>query len=152
MDEQVPGFVAPVHRALTEPILLGGAPRSVAIVNGTLAAALGLGLRLWLAGLLLWFIGHMAAGSRLGELKGHSGVKGAIELVRNAFDRFTETIEDIIIEGDKVVTRYVASGVHSGQYFDLPPTGTLVSVDEISIFRVRNRLVVEQWCLGQMRE
>jgi type IV secretory pathway TrbD component len=61
MDEPIPGFVAPVHRALTEPILLGGAPRSVAIVNGTLAAVLGLGLRLWLAGLLLWFIGHMAA-------------------------------------------------------------------------------------------
>ncbi|UPJ48449.1 VirB3 family type IV secretion system protein [Bradyrhizobium sp. 200] len=61
MDEQIPGFVAPVHRALTEPILMGGAPRSVAILNGTLAAALGLGLRLWLAGLLLWFIGHMAA-------------------------------------------------------------------------------------------
>ena len=61
MDEQITGFVAPVHRALTEPILMGGAPRAVAIVNGTLAAALGLGLRLWLAGLLLWFIGHMAA-------------------------------------------------------------------------------------------
>jgi type IV secretory pathway TrbD component len=61
MDEPVPGFVAPRHRALTEPILLGGAPRSVAIVHGTLAAALGLGLRLWLAGLLLWFIGHMTA-------------------------------------------------------------------------------------------
>ena len=53
MDE-VPGFTAPVHRALTEPILLGGAPRSVAILNGTLAAALGLGLRLWLVGILLW--------------------------------------------------------------------------------------------------
>ena len=61
MDEQIAGFVAPVHRALTEPILRGGAPRAVAILNGTLAAALGLGLRLWLAGLLLWFIGHMAA-------------------------------------------------------------------------------------------
>ena len=61
MDEQIAGFVAPVHRALTEPILMGGAPRAVAIINGTLAAALGLGLRLWLAGLLLWFIGHMAA-------------------------------------------------------------------------------------------
>ena len=61
MDDQVTGFVAPVHRALTEPILMGGAPRAVAIINGTLAAALGLGLRLWLAGLLLWFIGHMAA-------------------------------------------------------------------------------------------
>lgn len=48
----------PLHRALTEPILLGGAPRSVAILNGTLAAAGGLGLRLWVAGLLLWLIGH----------------------------------------------------------------------------------------------
>jgi type IV secretion system protein VirB3 len=61
MDGQITGFVAPVHRALTEPILLGGAPRAVAILNGTLAAALGLGLRLWLAGLFLWFIGHMVA-------------------------------------------------------------------------------------------
>ncbi len=61
MEEPVAGFVAPVHRALTEPILMGGAPRAVAIVNGTLAAALGLGLRLWIAGLLLWAIGHAAA-------------------------------------------------------------------------------------------
>jgi type IV secretory pathway TrbD component len=55
------GFEAPVHRALTEPILLGGAPRAVAITNGTLAAAVGLGLRLWIAGLVLWAIGHAAA-------------------------------------------------------------------------------------------
>ena len=52
MDEPVLGFSVPVHRALTEPILLGGAPRAVAILNGTLAAALGLGLRLWIAGCL----------------------------------------------------------------------------------------------------
>ena len=37
-DSPITGFYAPVHRALTEPILLGGAPRAVAIVNGTLAA------------------------------------------------------------------------------------------------------------------
>lgn len=61
MDGEIPGFVTPVHRALTEPILMGGAPRSIAIVNGTLAAALGIGLRLWVAGLLLWFVGHMIA-------------------------------------------------------------------------------------------
>ena len=61
MDEPVPRFTAPLHRALTEPILLGGAPRAVAILNGTLAAALGLGLRLWLVGIVLWAIGHLAA-------------------------------------------------------------------------------------------
>lgn len=60
-DEAVTGFYAPVHRALTEPILLGGAPRAVAVVNGSLAAAIGLGLRLWIAGGLIWLFGHLAA-------------------------------------------------------------------------------------------
>ena len=59
--DSVSGYYAPVHRALTEPILLGGAPRAVAILNGTVAAAIGLGLRLWLAGAAIWLIGHLAA-------------------------------------------------------------------------------------------
>ena len=61
IDEPVVGFYAPVHRSLSEPILLGGAPRSVAILSGTLAAAVGLGLRLWLIGGALWFVLHIAA-------------------------------------------------------------------------------------------
>ena len=60
-DEPAVGFYAPVRRSLTEPILMAGAPRAVAIVNGTLAAALGLGLRLWIVGIVVWAIGHMAA-------------------------------------------------------------------------------------------
>ncbi|GAB1364294.1 hypothetical protein MASR1M32_35300 [Rhodobacter sp.] len=59
--DAVPGFSIPVHRALTEHILLGGAPRSIAIMNGTLAGAVGLGLRLWLVGIAIWAIGHFAA-------------------------------------------------------------------------------------------
>ncbi|MFG1392315.1 VirB3 family type IV secretion system protein [Xanthobacter agilis] len=58
---EVPGFSVPVHRALSEPILLGGAPRAIAIFNGTLAGAVGLGLRLWLVGLALLALGHLAA-------------------------------------------------------------------------------------------
>jgi type IV secretory pathway TrbD component len=46
-EGEVPGYFAPVHRALAEPI-----------VNGTLAGAIGLGLRLWIAGLAIWAIGH----------------------------------------------------------------------------------------------
>ncbi len=57
----IPGFEAPLHRALTEPILLGGAPRTIAIVNGTVAAALGLGLQMWIAGLVIWIAGHSLA-------------------------------------------------------------------------------------------
>lgn len=57
----VEGFEAPIHRSLGSPILLGGAPRGIAIVNGTLAAAVGLGLQQWLAGLVLWAAGHSLA-------------------------------------------------------------------------------------------
>ena len=56
--ETVPGYVVPLHRALTEHILLGGAPRGLAIANATLAAAIGLGLRLWIAGVVIFALGH----------------------------------------------------------------------------------------------
>jgi len=61
METPIEGFEVPLHRSLVEPILLGGAPRAVAIANATLSAALGLGLRMWLAGLLLWVAGHSIA-------------------------------------------------------------------------------------------
>jgi type IV secretion system protein TrbD len=57
----LPGFEVPLYRALTDPILLGGAPRGIAILNGTLAAALGLGLRLWIVGLIVCVVGHTLA-------------------------------------------------------------------------------------------
>lgn len=56
-----PGYEVPLHRALTEPVLIAGAPRGFVILNGTLAAAIGLGLRLWLAGLVVWLAGHAIA-------------------------------------------------------------------------------------------
>jgi len=57
----IEGFEVPLYRSLTEPVLLAGAPRAVAVVNGTIAAALGLGLQLWVAGLILWVPGHSLA-------------------------------------------------------------------------------------------
>ena len=60
-SQHIEGFEAPIHRSLTEAILLGGAPRAIAILNGTAAAALGLGLQQWIAGLVLWAFGHSLA-------------------------------------------------------------------------------------------
>lgn len=57
----IDGFEVPIHASLGAPLLLGGAPRGIAIVNGTLAAALGLGLQQWLAGVAIWAAGHSLA-------------------------------------------------------------------------------------------
>lgn len=40
----LPGYEIPIHRSLTEQILLGGVPRGIAILNGTFVAAMGLGM------------------------------------------------------------------------------------------------------------
>ncbi|MEE4454338.1 VirB3 family type IV secretion system protein [Novosphingobium resinovorum] len=59
--QHIEGFEVAIHGSLGSPLLLGGAPRGIAIVNGTLAAAVGLGLQQWLAGLALWALGHSVA-------------------------------------------------------------------------------------------
>ena len=60
-ERHISGFEVPIHGSLGAPILLGGAPRGLAIVNGTLAAAIGLGLQQWIAGLVIWALGHSIA-------------------------------------------------------------------------------------------
>jgi type IV secretion system protein VirB3 len=57
----IDGFEAPIHASLGQPILLAGAPRGLAIVNGTIAAAVGLGLQQWLVGIAVWAVGHSLA-------------------------------------------------------------------------------------------
>ncbi len=54
----VPGFLAPVRQALTQPILMGGAPRSYAILNGTLAAIVAFAGAL-IPGIILGIAGHV---------------------------------------------------------------------------------------------
>ena len=58
--QHMEGFRIPVHRSLTQPIMMAGAPRAATILNGTLAAALGLGLQLWPVGIVIWALSQTA--------------------------------------------------------------------------------------------
>ncbi len=50
------GWQVPVHRSLTEPLLMGGIPRQTAIILGTFTGAIGLYISLWVVpvALILW--------------------------------------------------------------------------------------------------
>jgi type IV secretion system protein VirB3 len=56
--ERPAGYELPIVQALTEPVLMGGLPREYAILMGTLAAVIGLGLKLWWLGLIWWACAH----------------------------------------------------------------------------------------------
>ena len=60
--------------------------------------------------------------SESGEIRGADTIKGEIEYFRNAVPDLTYTIEDQLAEGDRVVTRYTASGTHQGEFFGVAPT------------------------------
>jgi predicted ester cyclase len=66
------------------------------------------------------------------------------------------TIEDLIAEGDKVVSRNSVTGTHRGEYMGLPPTGKSVTYNEIFIVRFANDRIAETWgvvdVLSQMKQ
>jgi type IV secretory pathway TrbD component len=48
MDKAPEGFCVPIHRSLTTPVMLGGLPRRIAILNGTVIISFVLGAHnLW---------------------------------------------------------------------------------------------------------
>jgi type IV secretion system protein VirB3 len=57
-DTRPEGWELPVAQGLAEPVMLAGMPRDYAILMGTLALILGLGLRLWWLGIAWWAIAH----------------------------------------------------------------------------------------------
>ena len=54
-------------------------------------------------------------------------------------------IEDVIAEGDKVVTRLTITGTQTGTLQGIPPTGKKFSMRGIDIFRVVDGKIVEHW-------
>jgi steroid delta-isomerase-like uncharacterized protein len=64
-----------------------------------------------------------------------------------AFPSGEHTIEDMIGEGDKVVTRVVYHGTHTGDLMGMPPTGKQVAVSAMIIDKLANGKIVETWRL-----
>ncbi len=63
----------------------------------------------------------------------------------NAFPDSYVTIEDMIAEGDRVVTKKTFTGTHTGELSGIPPTGNRVSIQYVDIMRVLDGQIVEHW-------
>ncbi len=76
------------------------------------------------------------------------GVKQLTAMFRRAFPDSYFTVEEMIAEGDKVVTRKTFHGTHEGEFMGIPPSGRSVSMGLIDIVRVSEGRVVEHWSMG----
>lgn len=67
-----------------------------------------------------------------------------------AFPDGCHSLDEVIAEGDKVVTRGTFSGTHQGELMGIPPTGKRVSFAVIHIDRVVDGKIVEHWGQGNI--
>ena len=78
------------------------------------------------------------------------GIKHLIPQFRSAFPDLHCTVELQVAEGDLVVTRVTANGIHKGEYRGLtfkgiPPTGKQVTWTMTDISRILDGKIVESW-------
>ena len=94
---------------------------------------------------------QLVATDFVGHFPGQPALKG-IEAYRqfgsqyfSAFPDLQITPEDLIAEGDKVTMRYDWRGTHKGELMGIAPTGKQVRTTGISILRIANGKIAEQW-------
>ena len=90
------------------------------------------------------------------QATGAQAFKEVFTTLRRAYPDLHIKIEDLIEEGDRVVSRNTVTGTHHGEYMGHPPTGKSVTYNEIFICRFVNGRIAETWgivdVLSQMRQ
>ena len=85
-----------------------------------------------------------------GKFTGPEGFRQFVQIYRGAFPDVRLTIEDLIAEGDKVVSRWTATGTHKGELMGIAPTGKRVTVTGCNIDQYLTGKVVEGWASYDM--
>ena len=92
----------------------------------------------------------------MGDLRGLKDYKQSMSVWYDAFPDFHITIDDMLVEGDKVVVRYTMTGTHKGEFMGIPATNKKVTIWVIQIDRVAGGKRVEGWMrldtLGMMQQ
>ena len=91
------------------------------------------------------YVNHDTSGPPGGWPHGPQGFHAVSGAYRGAFPDLQFTIEALVAEGDRVVTRWAARGTNSGSFAGMPPTGKAVVVSGISIERIADGKIAESW-------
>jgi steroid delta-isomerase-like uncharacterized protein len=76
---------------------------------------------------------------------GIEGVKQMANIFHTAFPDMAGTVDDVIVDGNKVAVRFTGTGTHQGEFFGIPPTGKAIKSTGINIFRIEAGKIVEHW-------
>jgi len=84
------------------------------------------------------------------ELRGLDSLRAHILELHTAFPDWSENIIRIVAEQDLVVIQYISTGTNKGSWLGISPTGKRIQVNEVSIFRIEDGRISEQWLLPDL--
>ena len=80
------------------------------------------------------------------DIRGYEQAKPFVSTFFEAFPDITISVDDVIGEGEKVVSRYTLRGTHQGETEEFgPPTGRQFELEGITIHRFEEGKIVEEW-------
>jgi steroid delta-isomerase-like uncharacterized protein len=80
------------------------------------------------------------------DVRGIEEAKQFVSTFIQAFPDLNFSVEDLIAEGDKVVSRVRGRGTHQGETEEFgPPTGRQFEQEGITIHRIEDGKIVEEW-------
>jgi len=90
------------------------------------------------------------------DIVGTEGLTQFVSMMRSALPDLRITLEDDMADGDRVVTRWIGQGTHQGELMGIAPTGNQVTITGITIHRIEDTKIVEEWsnwdALGLMQQ
>jgi steroid delta-isomerase-like uncharacterized protein len=87
------------------------------------------------------FVSH---GPQAPPANGRDQLRARVGLYQDSVEGHWE-VEELFGAGERVVARWTGTGTHVGELMGLSPTNKPIRVDAISIFRIKDGLIVEEW-------
>lgn len=86
------------------------------------------------------------------DIVGIEAFKNWITTTRTMYSDFSLTFDEIVVKGDKLITRWTATGTNTGPLGELPPTGKKIHITGLSLAHVKDKKIVEEWIVYNVLE
>jgi len=87
---------------------------------------------------------YISHGPQAPPAEGPDGVRDRVGLYQESVDGHWD-VQELISADDRVVARWIGTGTHRGELMGIPATGKPIEVEAISVFRVENGKIAEEW-------
>lgn len=83
----------------------------------------------------------------MGTHRGRLAIRESYSSFLTAFPDVSQTVENIVAEGDLVAVRITSRGTHTGELGGIEPTGAEIEVQQMFFARIEDGVIAERWFL-----